>query len=489
MSQKDGNELFIGLVGAVGTDLNKIIKSITVSLKKVNYDSRPIVLSELLSPEDLGITSKPENEYQRIKFLQESGDKFRETMNDGGAVASLAIIDIRDYRSNQKGDPNTTISNQAYILKSLKHKEEVKKLRKIYGKNFWLIAAYSPRNKRLDYLSEIITEKTPSLESKAKQYAEELIERDYHNSTNDDWGQNVRDTFPMADVFVNVVENNFEQKIERFIELVFNNTLRTPSIDEYGMFHAYASAFRSSSLSRQVGASIVSTDGDVISTGTNEVPKYGGGHYVEGDPNDQRELKKGKDSNHVIRIDMLCDVFDRLKQEKWFTSKIQETKTKELVNTALNNKILKEINFMNVTEFGREVHAEMSALIDGSRRTISVKKGTLFCTTFPCHVCAKHIIAAGIKRVIYIEPYPKSLALKLFKDSISVDEDLHENKVSFEPFVGISPVRYMDLFQMSTRKDYDTGLLLDWDPLEALPRYKEVKPYQDDVTRLATSTY
>ncbi|MDN3612645.1 hypothetical protein QWZ16_23945 [Vibrio ostreicida] len=26
---------------------------------------------------------------------------------------------------------------------------------------------------------------------------------------------------------------------------------------------------------------------------------------------------------------------------------------------------------------------------------------------FPCHNCAKHIVASGIKRVVYVEPYPK----------------------------------------------------------------------------------
>lgn len=40
----------------------------------------------------------------------------------------------------------------------------------------------------------------------------------------------------------------------------------------------------------------------------------------------------------------------------------------------------------------------------------------MFTTTFPCHICAKHIIAAGIKAVYYIEPYEKSLAIELHDD-------------------------------------------------------------------------
>ncbi len=61
-----------------------------------------------------------------------------------------------------------------------------------------------------------------------------------------------------------------------------------------------------------------------------------------------------------------------------------------------------------LTEYGRPVHAEMSALMSCAKNGISVDGATLYCSTFPCHNYAKHIISAGIKRIVYIEPYPKS---------------------------------------------------------------------------------
>lgn len=76
---------------------------------------------------------------------------------------------------------------------------------------------------------------------------------------------------------------------------------------------------------------------------------------------------------------------------------------------------------MNVIEFGRDAHAEMEAIL-AARAGISVKGRDLYSTTFPCHNCAKLIISAGINRVVYIEPYPKSLAIELHGDSISVGE-------------------------------------------------------------------
>lgn len=56
------------------------------------------------------------------------------------------------------------------------------------------------------------------------------------------------------------------------------------------------------------------------------------------------------------------------------------------------------------------MHAEMFAITDAARRGLSVRDATLYCTTFPCHMCARHIIASGIRKVVYIEPYPKSMA-------------------------------------------------------------------------------
>jgi cytidine deaminase len=107
---------------------------------------------------------------------------------------------------------------------------------------------------------------------------------------------------------------------------------------------------------------------------------------------------------------------------------------------------------MDLTEFGRVVHAEMCAICDAGRNGKAIKGATLFCTTFPCHNCTKHIIAAGITRVVYMEPYPKSRAKDLYKDEIELECETQSGKVSFVPFMGISPYRYRDIFQKGRRK-------------------------------------
>jgi len=85
-------------------------------------------------------------------------------------------------------------------------------------------------------------------------------------------------------------------------------------------------------------------------------------------------------------------------------------------------------------------------------------------------------VAAGIRRVVYIEPYPKSLAGELHEDSILIDNPkAGKDHVSFEPFVGIAPSRYMDLFSMVKRKEAN-GAIVSWKEAGALPRHPGSSP-------------
>lgn len=111
---------------------------------------------------------------------------------------------------------------------------------------------------------------------------------------------------------------------------------------------------------------------------------------------------------------------------------------------------VKKTSLFSITEFGRAVHAEMEAILSCARKGISTVGRTLYTTTFPCHNCARHIIGAGISKVVYIEPYPKSKAKELHADAIQLGESARSRSnpyaVPFVPFVGISPSKYSALF-------------------------------------------
>jgi cytidine deaminase len=161
-----------------------------------------------------------------------------------------------------------------------------------------------------------------------------------------------------------------------------------------------------------------------------------------------------------------------LRTKGWLADDKKESSVDELVEQAFaenTSSVMKGSHLANSIEYFRAVHAEMAAIVDAARRGVSVKDSVLFCTTFPCHDCAKHIVAAGIQRVVYIEPYPKSLAPELYLDSIAVDQRKPKNLVggadvvgyvSFESFVGIAPRQYMDFFVMGERKTKEGGMCL-----------------------------
>ena len=63
------------------------------------------------------------------------------------------------------------------------------------------------------------------------------------------------------------------------------------------------------------------------------------------------------------------------------------------------------------------VHAEQNAIIQAAKLGVSVDGATLYYTHQPCVICAKMIINAGIKRVVYKYGYPDEFSMSLFKQA------------------------------------------------------------------------
>jgi deoxycytidylate deaminase len=226
------------------------------------------------------------------------------------------------------------------------------------------------------------------------------------------------------------------------------------------MFQAYSASLRSGDLSRQVGASLVSAEGDLLAVGCNEVPRFRGGQYGPEEGN-QRDLVLGYDSNEIEKLEMA---------EKIVAALAPDVPAAERRGKA--RQTLRSTGFFDLTEFGRPMHAEMEAILACGRTGRSSLGATLYTTTFPCHNCTRHAIGAGIKKVVYIEPYAKSKAFALHGDAISADE-LLPNRVPFISFIGIGPRRYFDLFSMSLSTGY---------PIERKREGRKVKWKREEAT-------
>lgn len=68
-------------------------------------------------------------------------------------------------------------------------------------------------------------------------------------------------------------------------------------------------------------------------------------------------------------------------------------------------------------ELCRGLHAEQNAIIQAAIHGVAIKGATLYCTHYPCAVCAKMLVNAGIKNIVLAENYPDKLAKEIFGEA------------------------------------------------------------------------
>jgi deoxycytidylate deaminase len=467
-------ELVIGVAGPIGVDLNLITTSIDRALKEVGYTSDLLKLTsdmeryKVTRPELIEEVSKwaGDDTFNTYMRKMNEANALRKQYNDPAFLARIAVYAIRQRRAAHTLDEKRLRPRHAYIIRQLKRPEEVELLRKVYGRRMILVSAYaSSEQRRRQIIDRLQLEvSTRTLPSDLSHMADRLIERD-GSEDSESLGQELRETFHRADVFVHGLNKlELDAMVDRFFQALFGRNDIAPSKSEFGMYAAKSASLRSSDLARQVGAAVLSPDGDIISQSCNEVPKAHGGAYWDTEEPDYRDVKRGFDPNDTTKKEVLRDAIERLRNAGFLSQALLARGSDHQIveclvaKEDLENKIpagaLASSKIMDLTEFGRVVHAEMSAICDAARIGRSLRGSTLYVTTFPCHNCAKHILASGIKRVVFVEPYTKSRAKELHPDEIEIEEE-NPDKVCFVPFMGISPHRYRDIFQKGKRKSSD----------------------------------
>ncbi len=378
-------ELVFALVYPVGTDYSGVILTLSNYIKRFSYRPQEIRISDQITSiakrvdlPDVELVDEPEA--KRINSYMDGGNKIRELTQCPDFVTAAAVAEIARRRSRDAQGVSEPANKTIHILNSLKRPEEVGMLRRVYGLGFYLIGIFASEAERSEYLTS--DKNIPKNEAKL------LMERDEDEEVL--YGQRTRDTFQLADVFVKLSDDAYKKQLERFLDLIFGYPYHSPEQDEHSMFLAYSGALRSGQLARQVGASIRSSMGDVIAIGCNDVPSPRGGLYWPG-PEDERDHIRKYDSNDLQVRRIIDDVLARL------GGNISKPR-REILD------LLKGSLLHDVSEFGRAVHAEMDALLSCARNGVSPVGAELFATTFPCHNCTRHIITAGIRRVVYIEP-------------------------------------------------------------------------------------
>lgn len=481
------NELVFAVVGHVGSGTSYIAKSLECLLQDGSICGEPFDVHILRARTVIEDWARKHNKplpdptaprsLASVETLQNYGDDMRGEKTASGhedhsAVARALVLEIRKARARSMGiSPTGPLpveldrKRRAYILDSLRHPEEANLLRRLYQDAFIQIGIVCEESKRRARLGQ-------KYGDAGSDNAIAFMRRD--EDAKEKNGQHVGDTFYLSDFFVDNTADRkhpdgspnkswtINDELSRLIKLLIGRELVRPYMAETAMHIAHSAKLRSACLSRQVGAAIIDHTGQLISTGTNEVPKAGGGVYGEhfedeettfegrcalmDDPND-RYCRNTDEQNKIIK-----ELIEEVPELKALSGDRKERLAVELRDTRIGQ----------LLEFSRAVHAEMDAVLSAARDGVSVVGGRMFVTTFPCHYCARHLVSAGIDEVQYIEPYPKSQAIGLHRDSIEPEKVDYwippskitgkedppiRKKVLFHPFSGVAPRLYERVFQ------------------------------------------
>lgn len=504
-------ELYFATVRAIGTPLaDTVVNPLSEELERHGYLLKTIKLSERLVEETVGLDQEamarlaPHERYDRLtaageRFCKQAGRR------DALVIAAIKHLHYELRKKARKQARREGYEGVAYLFRNVMHPAEVERLRKLYGCQLYVISAFSPEKDRFAHLKIVLAGDDPMQAEDLGSEAARLIQRETGRLLPDEddgadgvvppkFRMNVPATWQHADLFLDISDSDtLEEQISRLIQLIFANPFRTPRAEENGMAAAFSAATESANLARRVGAAIASPNDDVVAIGTNDAPKPGGGVYRAGRRPDQRDHTPqwAHDPSDRHRRAILRDLVQRmLREPDWLKlldepsgpGKAQSTPGQELAkllktpkgrersaermkaiaHELINSDSVWRSQFFDVIEYGRTLHAEMDAITSAARKGASTTGGTLYCTTLPCHECARLIIGAGIKRVIFVEPYEKSRAMALYRTEIELHtmhsslRNENDGKVHFIPYVGISPRRFQELFSWMPRKRDDT---------------------------------
>ena len=486
-------ELVIALAGPIGCGISSVADALHEKLKERGYlDVVRIKLSEflegaikenLLQIPDKDTTKS--DRYNRYRQLQEAGKQLRKKTSNPAVLAEFAAKKISVDRLSRNGEQELSNSpivpnKVAYIIDQVKRPEEVTLLRALYRNLFYVAGVTRIFSKREAALLS---------ESIRKNEVDELMEIDRMEDSLD--GQQLDKTLFLADYFIrndSMAADDKQDKLNRFLSLIHGDQSVTPTEIESGMFAAYSASLRSACLSRQVGAAITAKSGEVIATGCNDVPKAGGGLYSHASgKGDMRCIhQEGRlcfNDLHKRKLQAAVgSIIDRVLGEelKDFGKDGEPIKLPSVKKDKLLDAIYKETRIKDLIEYSRSVHAEMDAIVSLARvGGAGLQDATLYTTTFPCHNCARHIVASGIMKVFYVEPYEKSLAKDLHEDAIAFEiEESKETKprrVEFLHFEGVAPRQFHSMFRAVGRKN-DEGKFI---PIRHQEAHKAVPEYLD----------
>lgn len=269
-----------------------------------------------------------------------------------------------------------------------------------------------------------------------------------------------------------------QEQLMKFIALIQQPGLITPSSAERAMQIANTAKLNSGCISRKVGAVVTDSTYSVSAIGWNDVAKghtpcnlrsvtdffqndeilKNSSHYSPFEKGEESENSsyKYKGGNPGNFHDALVDYF-----ENSYQSKSQDLKGKNcsFCFKTVHNHYEGEANQVHT----RSLHAEENAMLQITKNGgIGAEGGFLFTTASPCELCAKKAYQLGITKIFFIDPYP----------GISVDQILRGGKIKAQPklipFYGAIGNAYHELYDSFMSYKDEISMTLELQPKNKL---------------------
>lgn len=268
---------------------------------------------------------------------------------------------------------------------------------------FYLLSINTPNEERLNHLRK--THKFSEDQIKAldkKEYPDRLSGKDVYIS------QNIQRCIELSDIHLNNPDrqefnnNDLRSQLFWYISLILHPGLVNPTSIERGMQLAFSAKLNSGCISRQVGAIVTDNNYSIKSVGWNSTPEGQTPCLLR----NAGELLDGGEENVYSSYERTNEKFQKV-MNCTFKPAISSSHLKgrkvSYCFKDVQNKIDGEKNQVHT----RSLHAEENAFLQIAKYGgEAVKNGFLFTTASPCELCSKKAYQLGIKKVIYIDPYP-----------------------------------------------------------------------------------
>jgi deoxycytidylate deaminase/dephospho-CoA kinase len=419
------SHLIIGLAGSLGSGCT----TLSEALKDKRF--KRVSISSLIKDKFKGL--HPGMEPTQAGYgadwraeLQDIGNRGRKGEFAQGANAG---VDHSDYWVNLALS-SVDLKNDDIVIAGIRNPGEVESLRRKYP-NFWLVAVYA------DY-----TTRWNRLKSTGGYPNEAVFQRDDRRDSDegDRHGQNVQHCVYEADyVLKNVdpieppskVKSGLLARLEEPLRgMRGEEEFRRPLPAEVSMATAVSQSHASQCKQRKVGALIVNEENGIpLSVGYNENPVG-----MESCSSLYGRCYK----NQVIesRLEKMVPFFCPECQKKH-----DKIGPPYLCDGKMDGDQPCRCNFRRKffpsrgIELCTAIHAEERAILSLAGR--SADGCTIYVNTFPCFQCARQIVNAGIKKVVYVEAYPIEEAVDFLKT----------NGVEIKPFEGFTPRVFNQVFR------------------------------------------